>query len=353
MKMTYNTILSEMKNAFFEKSGENVEKYSELCARFEAVASEMYSLFCGCEFVLKQAFPQTAGGKYLDFHAKLRGAERKAATKARVMLTFSLSQESETDTVIDEGCICASRNNPYIQFVTLGDAVIPAGELSVTAEAEASESGSSYNVRAGEVTVIVNPPLTVAKVTNAAPHVFGFEEENDSRLRKRILSAYSIPSTGFSADSLRESLLSVDGILDCRISELANRAQVTLKTADGEISEDIISKINDRLYIADIFGFSKNISLAQKRDCSLRISVKCSVSEFTRIKNEVEKKVREITDSLLIGERLVLSSLSYAVFTVDGVEFCEATSGEAVDGIVTCSADEYLTFDNIEVVCYE
>ncbi len=353
LKMTYDTILGEMKNAFFEKCGENVEKYSELSARFEAVASEMYSLFCGCEFVLKQAFPQTASGSYLDFHARLRGAERKAASKARVMLTFSLGELSETDTVIDGGCICASKNNPFIQFVTLESAVIPAGELSVTTEAEAAECGGSYNVKAGEVTVIVNPPLTVAAVTNAAPHAFGFEAESDSRLRKRILSAYSIPSTGFSADSLRESVLAIDGVLDCSVSERNNTAVVSLKTADGEISEALREEIGDKLYIADIFGFNKEINLARKRDCALRISVKCSVSEFERIEEEVKDKVKEITESLLIGESLVLSSLSYAVFTVDGVEFCEVTSADAVDGIVVCSSDEFLTFDSIEVSCYE
>ena len=351
--MTYDKILGEMKNAFFEKCGENVEKYSELSTRFEAVASEMYSLFCNCDFVLKQAFPQTASGEYLDFHADLRGAKRKSATKARVMLTFSLSQAGDTHTVIEAGCVCASENDPYIQFVTLEDAVIPAGEISVSTEAEAAEKGSSYNVKAGEVTVIVNPPLAVAQVVNDAPHIFGYDEENDTRLRNRILSAYSIPSTGFSDDSLRETVLSIDGVLDCKVYESSNTATVAVKTASGTVSQELSDEIEDKLYIADIFEFNKNIIAASRQECSLKISVKCSVSEFGRIEDEVRRKVKEITDSLLIGEHLVLSALSYAVFSVDGVEFCEVISEDATDGVIVCNRNSFLTFDEIEVNCYE
>ena len=42
LKITYDEILNNMKNAFYEKSGENVDLMSDLGARFQAVASELY-----------------------------------------------------------------------------------------------------------------------------------------------------------------------------------------------------------------------------------------------------------------------------------------------------------------------
>lgn len=353
MKKTYDEILSAMKNIFYEKCGESVEKYSELETRLKAVASELFSLYCNSDFVLRQAFPQTAEGEYLDFHAQLRGITRKTPSKAKLSLTFYLNEPSEETIIIEEGCICASEKNPYIQFVTKEDGIIFAGDVNVTVEAEATECGSSHNVNADEVTVIVNPPLGVSGVTNEAPLTLGFDEENDSMLRKRILSAYSVPSTGFSLISLKESVLGLDEIIDCGVSFYDNVLTVAVKTANPYISSSLRRKIEDRLLAGALFGAQLEIISAQRHSVNLTVNVKCSSSDYERIKAQLEEKIKDLSGALRIGEALSLSKTAYSISCVEGVDYCEISCSEAAGSLVLCESDEYLYIDTLEVFCYE
>ena len=352
MIKTYDEILTEMKDAFFEISGESVERYSELETRFKAVASELFSLEVGSSFLLKQMFPQTAKGEYLDFHAQLRGISRKTASKTKLTLSFYLNEPREEDTVIGAGCICASNEQPYIQFETINDAVIPAGELSTETEAQATECGCEYNVKEGEVTVIVNPPLGVAGVTNSAPFEYGFDDEGDDALRKRILSAYSIPSTGFSVNSLEEAVRSLDEILDCSVSYDGFNLTVTVKTKNSEIDSVLAEKIRNLLLAADLFDSNVNVRIASRKEFDIRLDIK-TVSEQSGIEREAVRRIKELAAALSIGEALELNSVAYALASVDGLKYCEVTSPDATGRLILCEAYEYLTPENIEVSFYE
>ena len=94
---TYDEILTAMKKAFFDSCGRNVDNMGDIDARFQAVASELFSLGCKNDFLLKQAFPQTATGDYLDRHAAMRDIQRHTGTKAHGVLRFSVSQPTIND----------------------------------------------------------------------------------------------------------------------------------------------------------------------------------------------------------------------------------------------------------------
>ncbi len=353
MKKAYNEILNEMKNAFYEKSGENVEKYSELETRFKAVASEIFSLYCRGDYILRQAFVQTAEGEYLDRHAALRGITRKSASKAKLMLTFYLNEPSEEMIAIEEGCICACADRPFIQFETTEDGILFPGDTSVTVEAVATESGSSHNVGYNTVTVIVNPPLGVSGVTNDLPFEAGFDDESDGMLRKRILEAYSVPSTGYSLLSIREAVCGVDGVLDCRASFDDGVLTLAVKTVTGVMSTAIRRKIEDRLLAAELFAQNTEIKSATKKSISLKAEVKCSLSEHERIRQQVKDRLSAQVAALRVGELLSLSSAAYSASGIDGVEFCEVNSEDSIGGLILCEADEYLYLDGVEVNFYE
>ena len=353
MKRTYSEILNEMKKEFYVRSGERVEDFSELDNRFKAVASELYSLYCSSEFVLKQAFPQSAEGEYLDFHGELRGIKRKAASKAKLNLTFTLSPEAQGGTVIEEGCICACKDNPYIQFKTTEDAVAFDGETSVTVPAEATVSGSIGNVEADSVTVIVNPVLAAVSVTNEAPFCTGFDEESDSMLRRRIMNSYSIPSSGYSLKSIREAILEIDSITDCCVSNEGGELLIAVKTVDGNLYAPIKEKIKEKLFVADLFNVETVIVAANKLNYSLKVDVKCSLSDYGSIESERVKQIKKYTSQLLIGETLYIRDIVYRICSVDGVDYCEVSCDRADDGAVICQSDEYLLPGSIEVSCHE
>ena len=165
MRITYNEIINKMKAAYFERCGESVKAFSDTSARLEAAASELFSLACEAEFIFRQAFPQSATGEYLDFHAELRDIQRKQSSKAMGELTFSVIEAAESDVEIPKGTICSKADEVYVQFITTENAVISAGDTEVTVPASALENGGEYNAPAGTVTVMVNPPAGVDGVS--------------------------------------------------------------------------------------------------------------------------------------------------------------------------------------------
>ena len=100
MNLTFNDLVTQMKNSYFSVTGETLSEDSETAKRLEAVASELYSLSCYGDYIFKQAFVQTATGKYLDYHAQLRGVTRKTASSSAGEVTFSVIEPLEEDIII-------------------------------------------------------------------------------------------------------------------------------------------------------------------------------------------------------------------------------------------------------------
>ena len=90
MKSTYNEILQNMKAAYNKELGREIAENSIDEKKLEAIASELYGLSCYGDFILKQAFVQTATGEYLDRHGALRDCKRKLGTYAKFAVNISL-----------------------------------------------------------------------------------------------------------------------------------------------------------------------------------------------------------------------------------------------------------------------
>ena len=349
MNNTYEEILTDMKNAYFEKSGENVEKYGEMSLRFEAVASEIYSLYCFCDFVIKQAFPQTAQGEYLDMHAQMRGIKRKEAQKARVKLRFYLSEPSESDTQIKKGCVCSVKSRPFVQFESDEDVTIPAGNLSAETTATAVQTGASYNVKAGEISVIVNPPLGVVRVENSAPFVFGEDNESDAMLKRRTVSSYGSVSSGFSFSSAREAILSIDGVTDCLVTRTDGGVLACVRTNSESLSDKLREKVEEKLYFVTFSGKTVNVIAAKRKNYTLCIFADCEKAEFDSVKGEIEARVKDSLSSLKISESVKLADAEYTASFASGGLRCEASSPQSEEDMIPCGENEYLNLEKLEV----
>ena len=90
MRATYQEITDKMRAAFFDACGEKPEDLPELDARFRSVATELYALSVFGDHVQSQVFADTARGADLDRHAADVGLQRKGASAAAGVLTFSL-----------------------------------------------------------------------------------------------------------------------------------------------------------------------------------------------------------------------------------------------------------------------
>lgn len=351
MSATYNEILEKMKTVFYEKCNRNVDDLSDLGARFQALASELYALNVYGDYVLKQAFVQTASGKYLDYHAAMREIERKKESLAHGELTFSLSEPSESDTEIPEGsCVCVA-SRPYIQFVTVENGVIPAGELSVTVKAQALEAGDEFNISKNEATAMVNPPVSVSGVTNENPFIGGAHNETDESLRKRILNSYKIRENGINASSIAESILTIEDVFDCSIPSAveANVLYVFVRTLSGSLSDETKAQIKEMLGITQLAG--AYISIAQALPQGVVVKAEAIVPRSISaqsVKEEITQKIKDAFSACKIGEPLSLSKLSNSIDCSDFNEFyISSTSADA--SVITPMHGRYLVLENAEV----
>ena len=344
----YNEILDLIRSAYFEKTGENAELYGDIGARFQAVASELLSLYVYGEFVLKQAFPQTAAGQYLDNHAALRDIKRKTAQKAEGQLTFYVLEPAEAPLEIPEGTVCSVKNRPFIQFVTTEQGSIAAGDTQVTVNASATQEGAEANAGAGTVTVMVNPPVSVYGVTNEDAFSGGYDEESDESLRKRILSSYKICQSGFSAESIREQLLAVEEATDCMVLFNDGEYIIYVKTKSGQLTEEVKNALLERLSITRVSSYPVNIINAEQKSYNLVLNVQLE-SDDEEVVEKVEENVKALCSSVRMGENLSLARAAYAAASVDGVTYCEASSGEALDGYLYSDNGVYLELNTLKV----
>ena len=354
MKITYDSILQRMQNAFFEISGENAELLSDIGARFQAVASELFNLACYSDYVRRQAFIQTAGGEYLDRHAEMRDMTRKAASKAYGEITFYAAEISENDIEIPSGTICSVDGKEYIQFATTESAVITAGSESVTVPAEALKGGSSYNAKAGTVTVLVNPPGSVDRVTNEYDFKGGNDAETDDALRKRLLRSYCVPPTGMSLKSMADVVMKIDGVLDCNLmSDDENGLFVYLRTKNDLLTQELEDEINNALLLAELTDTDITVSLASATQYTLNVSFVTNNESADEATQAVQKAVKEYTDSLRIGENLRLSDIESVAAQAADIRDCIALSPSSASGVIVSAPDSYLSAQEIVVQAYE
>ncbi len=354
MTLTYEKILQEMQNAFFEYSGENAALLSDIGARFQTVASELFNIVCYSDFALRQSFVHSATGDYLERHAALRGIQRKTASKAYGALTFYAAQPAEQDITVPAHTVCSVAGEPYIQFETTEAGVIPAGEESVTVAAQALEAGSAYNAKANTVTVTVNPPGYIDSVTNEEAFQGGWDDESDEALRKRILSSYRVPPTGLSTRSMEECVLQLGEVLDCHIVPQGSSAlDVYLKTKTGTVSAALEDSVENALTVAYLSGAAVSVEEAQRREYALRIMLSPLHGDVQESCEAVRSAVKNYTDSVKIGESVNLADIYSLALHAAPVCDCTVTADLAVNGIIPGSESTYLVPSSITVACYE
>ena len=336
-------------------TGQNADMLSDLGARFKAVASELFNIACYGDFVMKQAFVQTASGEYLDKHAALRDMERKTAAKAKGRLTFSVSAPAEQDIVIPTGTICSVEGREFLQFITTQSGTIATGDLNVSVNAEAMDSGSAYNVKTGVINVIVNPPGYVEAVNNADAFSGGYDDETDDMLRNRILQSYRVPATGLSKYSIAECVMKISDVVDCNIVKPSvSTLNAYVRTKTGTLPNRLKNRIEDALMVAHLTSATTEVILAQPSEYTLEVIVTPGrQTDSEEVTEKVTKAVRDFCNSVRIGECINLSDVQHAANLAADVTECAVHSAYAYNGVITCPQDMYLVPYTITVTCNE
>lgn len=343
---TYDEILTAMKKAFFDSCGRNVDNMGDIDARFQAVASELFSLGCKNDFLLKQAFPQTATGDYLDRHAAMRDIQRHTGTKAHGVLRFSVSQPAVNDISIPMGIICSLEDKPFIQYITDAACTIPAGTKSAEVSATALEIGSQYNCPRGAVTCMVNAPMGVEAVTNDDSFAGGSDNESDERLRGRIMDSFRLGNC-ISIEYVEALVMKLPFIIDCRVNILSDYdVYVWVRTTEGKLTYEMRDEVDNRLEVFAMIDTGYTLKGAHPQQFDIKVDAIRTNADADAIK----ALVSSVCSGLRINENLDLDYLEYRLSQLGD---CRVTSPTQVGRYVICSNGRFLALNNCEVLMDE
>lgn len=356
MNLTYHEILNTMKAEFAGEKGEAVKELSDLEARFKAVASEIYSVSAYGDYILKQSFPQTATGAFLDRHAALRSIERKTASYAKGSITVYRTESSLGNAVsIPKGTVFSVSGRPFIQFAADKAYSIPSASASVSVLVTALKTGSEYNMKAGTEFIAVNPPAYLETAVCSADFSGGWDAESDEALRERILASYKSRQNAVSAEAVRETLLTLGEVTDAVVFPSENyRLNVCLKTKSGKISASLKNEVTDMLGFARLCGITLVFSAASAQPFDVTAEAKIlSGYNSSEIENEIKKRIREFCSNEKIGQNYSESAIAAYCSGINGVAYLNVFLGSGSIKAAACGSNHFLKLDNVEVYLHE
>ena len=335
---TYEDILSTMQEEFTTLAGFSPDDASDIGIRLKVLAGEIFALDANIEWLKNQMFAQTATGEYLDLHAYERGLERKAANKAKGVLTFSRTTALDYDVEIPQGTVCSLSGGDGIRYVTTQEATLAAGDLSVQVAAESESGGNDKNTGANTIVVMVTPPVGVASVTNESAFTGGYDAENDDTLRERILESYRNISNGSNSAFYKEEVLKYDGVHSASVIPTARgtgTVDIYIAAKGAVASESLISTIQED--ISNLREINLDILIKSPTlinvDVILRITVKSGYL-FNEVRSECVNVINDFFENLSIGEQVIFAAIGQKIFEVEGIKNYSFDLGSDIDQIV-------------------
>lgn len=197
---------------------------------------------------LKIMFPEWSYGEYLDLHAKRVCLTRRAAGYAYAKLDV----EGIPGTIIPVGfafAVPSVNSQPAIEFQTEEEVEI--GESGkVTVGALAVLPGTSGNVPADSIVLMVTPMRGITAISNPEKASGGTAEESDDSLRARIMEIEQGLDTGFvgcDADYIRWAK-EVPGVGNAFVianwdPDVKNSVKLVVLDSNGEPANDHILEL--------------------------------------------------------------------------------------------------------------
>ena len=319
---TIDEIYREMLACFGEETGLEPREGTDLSARMYALAAQVYALYVQADWVTRQAFPQTAEGEYLDYHAQLRSLERKPALPAQGTVRFTAGEAAQSDRSIPEGTVCMTAG--LVRFATTQAAVLPAGELTVDVPVQALEPGTAGNVSAQTVVSMAVAPMGIASCTNPQAFAGGADGEGDEELRARILDTFRRLPNGANAAFYEQGALSFDQVAAAVVIPKPRglgSVDVIVSTLAGTPGEELLEQLQD--YFEQRREIAVDVQVKAPTPVTVNVAVQVKAKggwDKTQVLDQVEETLEGWFDGKLLGQDVLLARLGSLIYGCDGVE---------------------------------
>ena len=319
---TIDEIYREMLACFGEETGLEPREGTDLSARMYALAAQVYALYVQADWVARQAFPQTAEGEYLDYHAQLRSLERKPALPAQGTVRFTAGEAAQSDRAIPEGTVCMTAG--LVRFATTQAAVLPAGELTVDVPVQALEPGTAGNVSAQTVVSMAVAPMGIASCTNPQAFAGGADGEGDEELRARILDTFRRLPNGANAAFYEQGALSFDQVAAAAVIPKPRglgSVDVIVSTLAGTPGEELLEQLQD--YFEQRREIAVDVQVKAPTPVTVNVAVQVKAKggwDKAQVLEQVEEALEGWFDGKLLGRNVLLAQLGSLIYGCDGVE---------------------------------
>lgn len=320
---------------FQQRSGQPLAAESDTAIRLWATAAALESLYYYTDWSRQQCFPQTASGKYLDYHGMMRDLTRGSAACAMGKLTFYLNAAKDTDVVIPAGTVVAAQTQ--LLFQTVCDGRIAAGSESVELDAVCCTAGGDGNVAAGTVTVLTDAPVGISGCSNQQPFQGGVDAEEDERFRSRILQTYRHLSTGANQAFYYHQAMQTQGVAKCKVvARNAGAGTVKILLVGDSEDEAVRSAVEERLNAEGEISTDITVEFAEAVPYSLQVSIwpKPDYS-FTQAAQAVKAAAAQYLRDIPIGKSIYLTQLGAQMMNCGAIEnyaFAAGSTDLTVDG---------------------
>lgn len=318
---TVDEIYQEMLACYAERTGLGLEEGCDLAVRLYALAAQVYALWVQTDWVERQAFPQTAEGEHLDYHAQLRGLERKQAQVANGVVLFTMGDAAAEERAIPKGMVCMTAG--LVRFETTERGVIPAGSLTVQVPVQAVQPGAAGNVASKTITGMAVAPVGVSSCTNPEPCAGGCDQESDEELRARVLETYRRMPNGANAAFYQQEALTFDEVAAAAVVARprgTGTVDVVVATMEGTPDQELLEKLVDHFEECREIAVDVQVRAPETKAVALQVAVAAregATQEQTVA--EVEAALRGWFTGKRLGQSVLRAELASLIYSCDAV----------------------------------
>lgn len=225
---------------------------SEIRNILEAYAILAYAILEDETEASRLPFIRTSYAMYLDRIGEnpFINLPRVQGASSEGSVVFTLATVQENDVIIPADTLLETDGE--LEFVTIGDCTIPAGDLTSDAVgAECLTEGADGNIRANSLVNITEPSIdtSLISVNNPEEFINGADYEDDEEYRERLLA--NIRADGFGTISYYETLgNNVDGVHDVALINDSTYTKKVLvngysKPTPDDVLLDVLTEFTD------------------------------------------------------------------------------------------------------------
>ena len=332
-------IYAQMMGSFSEKTGMELRDSCDLAVRMYAVATQIEGLYHQANWAVTQCFPQTAQGKHLEYHAQMRGLERKQAEHATGVLRFFGTEGQTVSRIIPIGSVAMTAG--LIRFETIKEGVLTPDCLYADIPARAVAPGETGNISSLAVVAMSDAPVGIEKCSNIDSFGGGMEMEDDTLLRQRIMDSLRRLPNGANVAYYEQEALSYEGVAAVRVLPRhrgIGTVDIVVTDADGLATQGLLDELS--AYFELRREIATDVVVRNPSTISVDVSVELSVAighSVDDVKQRVNAHLTSWFDGTRLGKPVLQVELSSLVFTCLGVENCKILSPTVdIVGAIDC-----------------